>query len=131
MEKEQFEMLVADALKQLPKRISRHIENVAFCVEDVPTAEHLRRSNVRAGGTLLGLYQGVPKNLWGRDEVPRPPDKITIFRDSILAQAQTPDEITALVKEVVWHEVAHHFGFDEHGARRLDRKRRSEKESSI
>jgi len=38
--------------------------------------------------------------------------------------AQTPEAIEALVRETVWHEIAHHFGFDEHGARGLDVKRR-------
>lgn len=124
MERDEFEALVKDALLQLPRRISRHINNVAFCVEEAPTAEQLRRGSVYGRGTLLGLYEGVPKTVWGRDEIARPPDKITIFRESILAEAQTPDAVIALVKEVVWHEVAHHFGFDEHGARRLDARRR-------
>jgi len=119
-----FERLVHDALAQLPERISTHITNVAFCIEEAATNDQLRKAGVGKGSALLGLYEGVPKNVWGRDEVAHPPDKITIFRKPILAQAATPEAVIALVQEVVWHEVAHHFGFDEHGARSLDRKRR-------
>jgi len=79
---------------------------------------------VRKEGILLGLYEGVPQTTWGKREWPLPPDKITIFQESIERYAQTPDEARELVREVVWHEIAHHFGFDEHGARRLDHKRR-------
>ena len=121
---EQFEILVHDALAQLPAKISTRIKNVAFCIEDAATDAQLATAGVGKGSALLGLYEGVPQNVWGRDEVTRPPDKITIFRNTILAQAETPEAVVALVKEVVWHEVAHHFGFDEHGARRLDKKRR-------
>ncbi len=124
MDEKAFEILVHDALVLLPERIRKYIKNVAFCVEDAATDEQLHRGGVGRGSALLGLYEGVPANVWGRDEVARSPDKITIFRLPILAQAQTSEEIVTLVKEVVWHEVAHHFGFDEHGARRLDKKRR-------
>jgi len=123
-EHKEFETLVADALVRLPERIRKHIKNVAFCIEDKATDEQLHLGGVGRGSALLGLYEGVPQNVWGRDEVARPPDKITIFRAPILAQAQTPEDIVTLVKEVVWHEVAHYFGFDEHGARRLDAKRK-------
>ncbi len=122
--KEEFEFLVEKALIGLPERIRAKVHNVAFCVEERPNEEQKRHGGVRKDGTLLGLYEGVPQTTWGKRELPLPPDKITIFQESIEKYAKTPDEIRGLVREVVWHEIAHHFGFDEHGARRLDTKRR-------
>jgi predicted Zn-dependent protease with MMP-like domain len=58
------------------------------------------------------------------------PDKITIYKGTIekfaLRQAQGltagEDQIASLVRRVVWHEIGHHFGFDEEGVRRLEEK---------
>lgn len=51
------------------------------------------------------------------------PDKITIFRTSIEEYASTPDELEELVRDTVWHEIAHHFGYDEDGIVELEEKR--------
>lgn len=124
MESKEFEQLVVHALASLPKRIQMKIDNVAFCVEDRPTLQQLKAGGVRAGGTLLGLYEGVPQIVYARGQMTRLPDKITIFKDSIEQFAHTSEGIEAMVRDTVWHEVAHHFGFDEHGARKLDSKRK-------
>ena len=51
-------------------------------------------------------------------------DKITIFKESVKKFVSSPEEIKELVKNIVWHEVAHHFGFDEKEVRELERKRK-------
>jgi len=105
--REEFEQLVADALDGLPERLGRVMDNVVVMVEDWPSAEQLQ--GVR--GTLLGLYQGValtnrtPLNYSGAM-----PDRIFIFRGTICERSPTPEALVALVRRVVIHEVAHHFG---------------------
>lgn len=130
MERNDFEQLVAQSLEHLPKRIRAKIDNVAFCIEERPSAAQLRAGGVKQGGLLLGLYEGVPQIVYARGQMTRLPDKITIFQESIERHARTPEEIVSLVRETVWHEVAHHFGFDERGARTLDHKRRINKQAS-
>ena len=105
-----FEKLVAAAAEDLPPNIKAALENVAIVVEEKP-----RRNN------LLGLYEGIPQNQWGKNEAITLPDKITIFKAAIEQDAKTPEKIKELVKIVVWHEIAHHFGFDEPQTRRLER----------
>ena len=100
------------------------MENVALVIEDEPTSEQLRKTGVRYGVSLLGLYEGVPATKWGKGFGMILPDKITIFQESIEKFASSPTEIQELVKYVVWHEIAHHFGFDEKGVRKLEEKRR-------
>jgi predicted Zn-dependent protease with MMP-like domain len=107
----EFEKLVAAAAESLPDNIKSAMENIAIVVEERP-----RRNN------LLGLYEGIPENQWGKNEALRLPDKITIFKAAIEQEAQTPARIKELVKIVVWHEIAHHFGFDEPETRKLERK---------
>lgn len=117
MKRQQFEQLVAEGLELIPAKFRRLIKNVAIVVEDLPTAQQLRRSNIRSGALLLGLYEGVPHtSRCGRDPVL--PDKITIFQEPIEAVARTPEAIRRAVAETVWHEIGHYFGLSEHAVRR-------------
>ena len=122
-----FQKLVKESLLELPEKIRQKMENVSLCVEKKPTAEQLRKLGTRAGGILLGLYEGVPKTTYGRGFGMRLPDKITIFQESIERFARTPEAVRKLVRNVVWHEVAHHFGFNERQVRELERRRGREK----
>ena len=124
MKQDDFEKLVKQAAEGLPEKIRQKMENIAICVEKRPTAEELRKTGVKYGGVLLGLYQGVPQTVWGKGFGQVLPDKVTIFQESIENFASTPEAIKELVKNVVWHEVAHHFGFSERGVRILEEKRR-------
>jgi predicted Zn-dependent protease with MMP-like domain len=119
-----FEKLVKESVLELPEKIRQKMENVALCVEKKPTPEQLRKLGVRSGGCLLGLYEGVPKTAYGRGFGMILPDKITIFQEAIEKFARTPQAIKELVRNVVWHEVAHHFGFNERQIRELEKKRR-------
>ena len=120
----EFEKLVKESILELPEKIRQKMDNLALCVEKRPTAEQLRKTGIRYGGFLLGLYEGVPQTKWGRGFGMILPDKITIFQDSIEKFARTPEKIKKLVKTTVWHEIAHHFGFNEKQVRELERKRR-------
>lgn len=111
----EFETLVAQAVDDLPPKIKIAIKNVAIVIES------------EKRGNLLGLYEGIPQNQWGKNDSIRLPDKITIFQAAIEREAKTDGEIKELVKLVVWHEIAHHFGFDELETRNLERKWRARK----
>ncbi len=98
-----FEELVADALDSIPPGLGKMMDNVWVQVEDQ------RRPN------LLGLYEGVP--LTRRDAGYAGmvmPDRITIFRRTICSICATEDQVVAQVRTTVVHEVAHHFGIDDH-----------------
>lgn len=113
MQEEEFEKLVQEALQEMPERIRGKMDNVEIVIE---------KGSPR--GSLLGLYQGVPRTAWGRGFGMRLPDKITIFQEPLERIAGTPEELKKIVRDVVWHEVAHHFGFSEKGVRDLERKRK-------
>lgn len=118
-----FEKLVSGAIAELPEHIQEKMDNVAVCVEKEPSIFQLRKAGTRVKGNLLGLYQGVPKTSWGRQSFSvRLPDKITIFQKTIEQLARTEKETKDLVKIVVWHEIAHHFGFSENKVRELEQK---------
>jgi predicted Zn-dependent protease with MMP-like domain len=99
-----FESLVADALDELPGWVQEAMDNVAVVVEDRPPADDPE---------LLGLYEGIAKT--EREFYAGAlPDRITLFRSTIEAQAGADDEeLRAVVAETVVHEVAHHFGISD------------------
>lgn len=107
--RQEFEELVADALDGLPEELGRMMSNVYVLVEDWPSAEQLEGRR----GTLLGLYQGVPLTnrspLYGGQM----PDRIFIFRGTICERSPDAEALVTLVKRVVIHEVAHHFGISD------------------
>ena len=123
MDKHEFEKLVEEAVLDLPQKIRDKMDNVAVVVEDFSNPEQLKKGGTRRGMLLLGLYEGVPQTKRGLGYTLVLPDKITIFQKSIEQIARTDDEIKKAIRETVWHECAHHFGFDEDAVRKLSRKR--------
>jgi predicted Zn-dependent protease with MMP-like domain len=105
-----FEELVAQALAELPDQFRRRLDNVDVVVETWPSRRQLARFNLGPSGTLLGLYEGVPQSKRTRAYGLVPPDRITIFQGPIEAICKTPQAIQKKVREVVIHEIAHHFG---------------------
>lgn len=96
-------MIILEAVEALPPQIKEKLQDVAIVVEHGQPAQ--RHSLV------LGLYEGVPLTAWGRDYSGKLPDKITIFQDAIELIARTPEEIPHIIRETLWHEIAHYFGY--------------------
>lgn len=123
MELDQFEELVEKGIAEIPQKFLKKLKNVAVVVEDEPNQEQTKKLKLRKNYTLFGLYEGVPQIKRGA-YYSALPDKITIFKKPIEEYAQTPDEIKEIVKNTVWHEIAHHFGFSEDELRKIERRRR-------
>lgn len=121
---EKFEQLVAEGVEAIPNRFRRRLENVAIVIEDEPSPTQLRRQRLTNPRSLFGLYEGVPKARRGAGYSGVLPDKITIFKRSIEYAAARPDDVRRLVRDTVWHEIAHHFGLGESRVRRAEAKRR-------
>jgi predicted Zn-dependent protease with MMP-like domain len=103
----------------LPADIQQKLDNVEVVVEWRPSPAQLRRLSVGPGGTLFGLYEGVPltQRTSGYNLVL--PDKITIFRQPIEAYCRSDEQIKQVVRRTVLHELAHHFGLSDERLREL------------
>ena len=128
---EQFEKLVAEGIDSIDEKFLKKLKNVEIVIEDDPTPEQLAKLNARGllpfGAAqdfqLFGLYEGVPQTK--RESYGQVlPDKITIFKNPIERAFSDPESIKTAVKNTVWHEIAHHFGMDEHQVRQAERKRK-------
>ena len=123
MTREEFEKLVDGAINAIPEKFRALMDNVAIVVEDRARPERGQEIGIRQNEVLLGLYQGVPRTQRGPYYSMVPPDKITIFQNSIEEIGRTHEGIRELVRSTVWHEIAHHFGSDEKRVRRAEQKR--------
>lgn len=123
MEKSKFEKLVQEGIKEIPDNFRRKLSNVAIVIEDDPSREQLRKLRISGSMNLLGLYEGVPQTKRTSYGMVLP-DKITVFKNPIENIASSDEEVREVVKNTVWHEIAHHFGLDEKKVRELDMKRR-------
>jgi predicted Zn-dependent protease with MMP-like domain len=108
----EFDRLVETAMKVILPRFRRKLHNVAFIVEAEPP---------RPG--LLGLYQGRPLPRRSVSDSFTMPDRITIFQGPHERLARDRRDLLRLVRETIWHEVAHYFGMDERQVRLAERRR--------
>jgi predicted Zn-dependent protease with MMP-like domain len=107
-----FEMLVEQALDNLPPGVKHLLENVAVVIDDEPSAEQLRENGMRPSETMYGLYEGVSPVTYGADMVPFA-NKITLFRLPLEEDFPDPDDLAREVQKTVVHEIGHHAGMDE------------------
>jgi predicted Zn-dependent protease with MMP-like domain len=114
MNARQFDALVREALRSIPKRFRDRLHNVAVVVEDEPDPAVLDEMGIEPPDTLFGLYQGTPITERSWDFGNRLPDKISIYRRPI-EDACDGDE-DAIFEEVcatIIHEAGHYFGLSE------------------
>lgn len=119
LDRESFEILVAEALEALPEQFLQMLDNVAVTVHDWPGSNTLRLAGVRSPYELLGFYHGVPQTARGANYGLVAPDKISIYRRPIEAQCHDLDQVREMVGRVVRHELAHHFGISDDRLREI------------
>lgn len=113
MSPREFDTLVEKAVKAIPPRFRRRLHNVAFVVEQEPPRPY-----------ILGLYEGRPLTRRSVSDGFTMPDRITIFQGPHERLARSRLHLEELLRDTVWHEVAHYFGMDEARVRRAERRRR-------
>lgn len=120
MDSREFEDEVFRAVESLPPDFALLLDNLEVMVRRAPAPGELRKQGLGPGETLLGLYEGVPLTGRGYGYNLITPDCITIFMDPVLAHAgHTGEPPSRVIRRVVLHEIAHHFGMPEARLREL------------
>ena len=117
METEQFEELVAQVVNELPEFFQDRLDNVDVIVEEFPDRHTMRLARVRSPYDLLGFYHGVPLTERTTNYGLVAPDKISIYRRPIEIQCRSDEELREMIRRVVLHEIAHHFGISDNRLR--------------
>jgi predicted Zn-dependent protease with MMP-like domain len=109
MDRQEFDLIVEQALRKIPRRFRRRMDNVVIVVEMEPKQPG-----------LLGLYYGRPLTVRSTGESFQMPDQITIYQGPHERMAGNRAQLERLVEETVWHEIAHYFGLSEAEVRRAE-----------
>jgi predicted Zn-dependent protease with MMP-like domain len=108
----EFEEAVEAAIETLPDDLRDAMSNVAILVEAEPPK----------GEPLLGLYEGIPLTARTSAYAGAPPDKISIYRGPLeRLYGHDPVVLQQMIRRVVLHEIAHHFGISDERLVELDR----------
>jgi acetylglutamate kinase len=106
--------LAERALSAIPARLAMHVRGVGIAVEDMPDDETLDELGIDSAWELTGLYRGTPLTQRSVEDVARQPDLIFLYREPILLEwIETGEDLYRLVRSVLVHEIAHHFGFSD------------------
>ena len=115
--------LAERALAAIPARLAEHVRGVGISVEEMPDDETLDDLGIESPWDLTGLYHGTPLTERSVSDVARPPDLIFLYRQPILLEwIETGENLFRLVRNVLVHEIAHHFGFGDADIEALERE---------
>jgi len=116
IQREKFEQIVIDELAKVPEQFQHKINNVVFIVEDEVSALERNENHLSQGQELLGLYKGIPLIVRGDNYGVGMtlPDVVTIYQGPTERMANGDlERIRLIVRETVFHEVAHYLGMNE------------------
>ena len=116
-----LENLAQQALATIPEELRRHVGDVVIRVEEFPDEETEEEMDLDSPFDLLGLYRGVslPRQsvLAPRTDV----DMIFLYRRPLLDYwCETGEDLAAVVRHVLIHEIGHHFGFSDEDMERIE-----------
>ncbi|MEA2783137.1 MAG: hypothetical protein QOK29_4681 [Rhodospirillaceae bacterium] len=118
---EEIERLAAEAFETIPEELRRHIDHVAFRVEDFPDEETEREMDLESPFDLLGLYRGVALPFRSSSLVRQGTDMIFLYRRPLLDYwCETGEPLGEILRHVLIHEIGHHFGFSDEDMARIE-----------
>jgi predicted Zn-dependent protease with MMP-like domain len=119
-----IETLAKIALAGLPRRFRGLLGPVVIRVDEFPDAETEAAMGLDSPFDLLGLYRGVALPLKSVSD-PRPEiDMIFLYRRPILDYwCESGEDLSAIVRHVLIHEIGHHFGFSDADMERIEAAR--------
>ena len=109
----EFDVLVENALADVPSPFARYLEEIPVEVRPRPTARQLRSVGVDSRHLLLGLYEGRARTQRSVEDSGVLPDVIYIFQEPIELVCATRTQLAQQVRKTVLHEIGHHFGMNE------------------
>ena len=119
---EEFDQLISRAMDVLPQEYIKGLDNVAIVYADDPDEHQRSKTHLGEDSLLFGLYEGIPLTKRGAGYSFVLPDKITLFKNPILAVSRTPEQLFEQITRTLWHEIAHYYGLDHNRIHYLERR---------
>jgi predicted Zn-dependent protease with MMP-like domain len=116
-----LEALAERALTSIPERLKRHLGRVVIRVVEFPDEETEREMGLESPFDILGLYRGVALPHQSVHDPRVDPEMIFLYRRPILDYwCETGEDLYAVVRHVLIHEIGHHFGFSDDDMERIE-----------
>ncbi len=113
--------LAETALSAIPQQLRDLVGGTVMAVEEAPDDEVLAEMGMESPWELTGLYRGTPLTQKSVLDIPAEPDTIVLFREPILLEwIETGEDLFRLVRNVLIHEIGHHFGLSDADISRLE-----------
>jgi predicted Zn-dependent protease with MMP-like domain len=113
MDEIHFREKALEALEQIPQSFRVNLANLEIIVEDFADTDTLLQLNIGSRWDLLGLYSGQPLSARSFFDNFNPPCRIHLFRLPILMSIDDDDSLVEVIREIILHEIGHHFGFSD------------------
>ena len=120
--KEDFNKLVEEALRDIPRRFRKAMTNIAIVVEDEPSPEILAEMEIEPPDSLYGLYQGTPLTERGWSHGNALPDRISLYKNPIEEDSEDHEDVIVCIAETLIHEIGHYFGLSEEEIEEIEEK---------
>jgi predicted Zn-dependent protease with MMP-like domain len=118
-----LEALAERALETIPETLKRHLGRTVIRVEEFPDEETEREMGLESPFDILGLYRGVALPHQSVHDPRVDPELIFLYRRPILDYwCETGEDLYAVVRHVLIHEIGHHFGFSDDDMERIERE---------
>jgi predicted Zn-dependent protease with MMP-like domain len=117
----EIEALAERALATIPAALKRHLGRVVIHVVEFPDEETEREMGLDSPFDILGLYRGVALPHQSVMDPRAEPEMIFLYRRPILDYwCETAEDLYAVVRHVLIHEIGHHFGFSDADMERIE-----------
>ena len=118
-----IQRIALEAFREIPEPLRKKAEGLVIRVEDFPDEETVEEMELESDFDLLGLYRGVSLGLKSQDATPQDVDMVFLYRRAILDEwCETGEPLEAIVKNVLIHEIGHHFGFSDADMEEIERR---------
>ena len=118
-----IEAIAREELAAIPDSLTRHIDDVVIRVDEFPDLDTEREMVLTSPFDLLGLYRGVSLDRKSVSDTPHDLDMIFLYRRPLLDYwCETGEELRRLIRNVLIHEIGHHFGFSDADMDRIERE---------
>ncbi|MBM4318458.1 MAG: tetratricopeptide repeat protein [Deltaproteobacteria bacterium] len=114
MPPEDFEALVAEAVEELPEKVSTALQEVQVVVEAWPDPEDLCLTDPPLSPMIFGMFRGHSlRDRSHGDPWSLLPPQIVVYQRNLELQCTSREEMVEEIRITVWHEVGHFLGLDE------------------
>jgi predicted Zn-dependent protease with MMP-like domain len=116
-----IEALATRALETIPAEFKQHLGPLVIRVDEFPDEDTEEEMELDSPFDILGLYRGVALPHQSLSAPRTEIDMVFLYRRPILDYwCETGEDLAAVVRHVLIHEIGHHLGFSDDDMERIE-----------